>query len=133
MSIREELQEIIRDIHMDCRDIEGVVVATVDGFMVATDSAEPHIMEEVSPLIAYLFGSAENLCVRVRKSSPSQILITTDNGILFAVRVGDIVLSAWTSAPITAGMLYVVLRKYAPKIANILFKEKTTATVNAYN
>jgi hypothetical protein len=117
----EEVQRSLERLKASCTDIEGVVLVSQEGFIVAS-ILPPNIEEDrVSALSAAFLGLAERCAEELGKVHPRQLYIQTDQGYIVTMGVGpDANVTVLTNRFAKPGLVLLDMRKTSEEIRALL-------------
>lgn len=117
----EEIQRSLEKLKASCTDIEGVVLTSQEGFIVASILPPTLDEERVSALSAAFFGLAQRCTEEFGKVHPRQLYIQTDQGYIVTMGVTlDAYITVLTNRFAKAGLILLDMRKAAEEIRSLL-------------
>lgn len=120
MSIKKQVESVLRDLNIKTPEVEASVVLTNDGLVVASilkDGIQP---ERVAAMCGALLGLADTAGQELDKGALKLLLLHGENGVLLLIHVGNsYVLAISASTEIKLGAALVEAKQTASKILQL--------------
>ncbi|MBD3249306.1 roadblock/LC7 domain-containing protein [Candidatus Woesearchaeota archaeon] len=98
-------------------DIDGAVVITRDGLLVASELTESIDSDTLAAMAATMTGAAETAIQELKKSSPDRVIVESKNTKMITVGAGDDAILVCIMKPSAKlGIILLEMKKAAEKI-----------------
>ncbi len=117
----EALKGILKDLEAATPDIEGSVVVSVDGLVMA--SALPAEVDEdrVAAMAAALLALGERTAKELARGNPEQVFVKGVNGYIILMNAGsDAVLGALCHEGAKLGMIFLDMKRASQEVAKVV-------------
>ncbi|MGD8719391.1 MAG: roadblock/LC7 domain-containing protein [Candidatus Zixiibacteriota bacterium] len=116
----EILKELLEDLEAGTPDIEGSVVVSADGLVMASALRTDVDEDRVAAMSAALLALGERSAAELDRGGLSEVYVKGENGYLVLMGAGDAVLGGLCRADAKLGMIFLDMRNTVKELKKIV-------------
>jgi len=120
-SLRDRLEQLLRELENKDPEIEGSVLLRSDGLVMASALKEQIDKDLVAAMVASALNVSSRVMDELHRGNVENIIIRGDKGVVMVIAVDpEVVLSAIAKKNANIGLMLVEMRKTAEKVRKFL-------------
>ncbi len=113
----ESLLGILKDLHLDVKDIEGSLIITRDGLTMAANGLNFDV-DSAGAVCRELYGQGSNLAHELHRGGLHEVLLKTDHGYVLVTPAGEkAFLALLARADANLGLIFLEIQRTAVAVA----------------
>lgn len=113
----EALSSILKDLHLDVKDIEGSLIITRDGLTMAAHGLHFDV-DSAGAVCTELYGQGSNLARELHRGGLHEVLLKTEHGYVMVVPAGQkAYLALLARADANLGLIFLETQRTASAVA----------------